>query len=154
MLQQYGTLEGEGFTITAIQCALIEFFAATVIGKSYRFLKNRQGLGPFEYNKSGDLFVDFLSSNQPFGKHFSRGEAEEFYGSIRCGLLHEAATKNGWRIRARSFNGVVIDQTRKIFFRDNFQALLNQFVREYGKRIQTDAALQDAFIRKYDKLAE
>ncbi len=154
LLQKHDTLQGEGFAISSIQCALIEFLAATVIGKSYRFIRRGQSLGQFEYNKSAELFKDFLSQQQPFKTYFSPEAAEDFYKSIRCGILHEAATKNGWRIHAGHARGTVIDRTNKILYRNGLQNLLKHFTKEYGRRLQMERALQEAFIRKYDKLAE
>jgi len=37
VLQDNGTYQGEGFSIVAIQCTLIEFLESTVQGISYRF---------------------------------------------------------------------------------------------------------------------
>src|SRR6266849_2370187 len=54
-LQEHGTFQGEGFSIVAIQCTLIEFLASTIEGCTYRY--RRAGdppLGPYEYSNSGD----------------------------------------------------------------------------------------------------
>ncbi|CCV08629.1 conserved hypothetical protein [Mesorhizobium metallidurans STM 2683] len=59
MVRDKGEWEGEGFTIVSIQCALIEFLAATRAGKNYR---HRNAQPPHEYQKSGELFVDFVSA--------------------------------------------------------------------------------------------
>lgn len=37
VLQENGTFQGEGFSIVAIQCALIEFLESTLQGRSYRY---------------------------------------------------------------------------------------------------------------------
>jgi hypothetical protein len=37
VLQDNGTFRGEGFSIAAVQCSIIEFLESTVQGKSYRF---------------------------------------------------------------------------------------------------------------------
>lgn len=36
ILQEHGTLEGEGFSILAILCTLVEFLESTFQGKNYR----------------------------------------------------------------------------------------------------------------------
>src|SRR5213083_591747 len=55
LLQQHGTFQGEGFSILALQCTLIEFLESTVQGINYRHLRRGERLGPYEYNLSGDL---------------------------------------------------------------------------------------------------
>ncbi|TYC64486.1 hypothetical protein FMN50_00475 [Rhodobacterales bacterium] len=152
MLQDHGTFRGEGFSIVAIQCTLIEFLAALTKGCNYRYLKRGDPpLGPHEYSRSRDLFVDFLSTNPPFSGVFTGALAEDFYGNIRCGLLHEAATKNGWKVWASGSQ--IIDANRKIMWRDNLQEAINIYIEQYGQKLLTDKQLQEAFIRKFDYLA-
>src|SRR5712692_10620294 len=55
LLQEHGTFQGEGFSILAIQCTLIEFLEATIQGISYRFLRRDETLGPYEYASSSDV---------------------------------------------------------------------------------------------------
>lgn len=148
MIRDNGTWEGEGFTIASIQCALIEFLAATRAGKNYRH-KNPQG--PYEYNGSRDLFVDFLFRTEPFDKLFSKIDAESFYSNVRCALLHEARTKDGWIIW--SSGAVAVDCKKKIVYRDSFQTLIEQYIDDYGRALATSIPLQEAFLRKFHDLA-
>ncbi|PQZ52126.1 hypothetical protein CQ052_03890 [Ochrobactrum sp. MYb15] len=148
MIRDNGTWEGEGFTIASIQCALIEFLAATRAGKNYRH-KNPQG--PYEYNVSRDLFVDFLFRTEPFDKLFSKIDAENFYSNVRCALLHEARTKAGWIIW--SSGAVAVDCKKKIVYRDSFQTLIEQYIDDYGRALATSIPLQEAFLRKFHDLA-
>jgi hypothetical protein len=154
MLQDQGTYHGEGFSIVAIQCTLIEFFESTVQGVSYRYLSKGRQLGPYEYFASGHLFVNFLSKRHPFSQSFSEDLARDFYVGIRCGLLHEAQTKSGWTVWGNDPSDTVIDvsQGTKVLYRDNFQAALLEFVRWYEHTLPTDVAIQEAFIRKFDSL--
>src|SRR5580692_5039394 len=47
VLQNNGTFQGEGFSIAAIQCSIVEFLESTIQGKSYRFpRKGDPALGP------------------------------------------------------------------------------------------------------------
>ncbi|MBZ9992978.1 hypothetical protein [Mesorhizobium sp. BH1-1-4] len=152
LLQDHGTFQGEGFSIVAIQCTLIEFLAATLRGMSYRFVSQASPrLGAYEYSKSGKMFNDFLVTEQPFAAVFTQAVAEDFYASVRCGLLHEARTKNGWTIWAKG--NAMIDPVRKIVFRDNLQTAILDYVSQYGRTLLGDPALQAAFIRKFDDLA-
>jgi hypothetical protein len=155
LLQEHGTFEGEGFSILALQCTLIEFFEATVQGVSYRFLRHCETLGPHEYSSSSDLFVTFLRKRHPFATHFGDDAiARDFYVGIRCGLLHEARTKNGWRVWAKSPDGAVINHEKRLVYRDDFQAALDAFVRWYEAALPAAPELQEAFIRKFNSLCE
>ena len=77
--------------------------------------------------------------------------ARDFYG-VRCGLLHEARTKNGWTIWAKSSDGKTADPNQKVMYRDDFQTGLLAFVDCYKGALTTDKTLQEAFIRKFDSL--
>lgn len=154
LLQEHGTFQGEGFSILAIQCTLIEFLEATVQGISYRFLRRGETLGPYEYASSSDVFVTFLCTRHPFATHFDEATARDFYVGVRCGLLHEARTKNGWRIWAKSPDGAVISREERLVYRDDFQAALDEFIRWYEGALPGERELQEAFIRKFNSLCE
>jgi len=154
LIQKYSTKEGEGFSIVAIHCTLVEFLESTMQGRNYRYPKKGQGRGRFEYFESGPLFVDFLSKRQPFNKTFNPTLAQDFYKNVRCGLLHEARTKNGWLIRAKSPTGAIVDAKQRILFRNNFHDALLQFVEWYGKALVTDTDIQAAFLRKFSSLCD
>jgi hypothetical protein len=169
---------GEGFAIMAIQCSLIEFLEATFQGKKYRYgrKKNRcrliefletifrkhrdvqsrdREIGEYEYHDSKELFVSFLRKRSPFSKYFiTKQIATDFYVSIRCGLFHEAQTKNGWKIRADAPNGAPVDATNKIVYPDNFQCAIDELIEWYKRALPADNSLQAAFIRKFDSLCQ
>ena len=160
-LQKLGK-KGEGFSIVAIQCSLIEFLQATRKGLKY-VLKNPDP-NKFEYSRSKDLFVEFLTSNAPFDTFFSckgthnsfscRCKAEDFYEGVRCGLLHEARTKKGWKIRVEAGEGPFIDFDKKVVYRDRLQDAFRRYVDAYGTELTTDETLQEAIIRKFNDLCE
>lgn len=150
-LNSNGTWEGEGFSIVSIQCALLEFLAATREGKKYRRQTGHQKLGQHEYSRSGELFRNFLSNTAPFSSWFNAILAEEFYRSVRCALLHEARTTNGWRIWV---TGVApIDAAGKIVYREALQKTILDYIADYGRSLETDRVLQEAFVRKFNDLA-
>lgn len=155
VLQGNGTLQGEGFSIVAIQTTLVEFLESTIQGVSYRYRRRSDPpLGPYEYANSGMLFVAFLSTRQPFARGFNAHLARDFYENVRCGLLHEACTKGGWTIHAKSPAGSVVSAPDKIVYRDTFQAALLEFIGWYKMTLPSDIALQEAFIRKFDSLCQ
>jgi hypothetical protein len=153
VLQDNGTFQGEGFSIAAIQCSLIEFLESTLQGKSYRLLRGGPPLGPHEYSRSGDMFESFFVNRAPFNTEFNAATAHDFYEGVRCGLLHEARTKNGWVIWAKH-GSRIIDATgaQKILYRDDFQKAILAFVEWYKNSLPSSVALQEAFLRKFDSL--
>lgn len=155
VLQENGTFQGEGFSIVAIHCTLIEFLESTVQGRIYRYRRpSDPPLGPHEYSNSGDLFISFLSGRQPFAKDFDNLLARDFYEGVRCGLLHEARTKGGWTIWAKSPAANIVSAAPKIVYRDNFHAALLEFIEWYKGALPSNRALQEAFIRKFDSLCQ
>ncbi len=168
LIKKHGKKEGEGFSIVALQCSLIEFLASTLKGVSYkhiplnkrdargRFIKRKTKLSEYQYKNSSKLFTEFLHSAAPFKDHFiSGGIASDFYTNVRCPLLHEARTKGGWRILAggKAFPPIdVNDKKDKIVYRDSLQSAFIQFADRYGKCLPCCGELQSAFIRKFDSL--
>lgn len=146
ILQAESAMKGEGFSIVAIQCTLIEFLESTVQGVNYQYKKP----SAFEYKNSGKLFVSFLSRRSPFDKEFDEGLAGDFYANVRCPLLHEARTKGGWTIWAGVAGGKLVDANKKRVFRNAFQRALLAFVDGYRKDLVADPELQKAFMRKFE----
>jgi hypothetical protein len=148
ILQESGRFKGEGFSIVAIQCSLVEFLESTIQGINY----HHQSRGKYEYRKSQKVFVAFLENRTPFSNTFKNGSALDFYIGVRCGLMHEAQTKNGWRIKANGTAGAVADIAGKIIYRNNFQKALHQFIDQYGIDLKKNPDLKQAFIRKFNAL--
>jgi hypothetical protein len=55
-----------------------------------------------------------------------------FFWNVRCSLLHETQTKNGWKILADGFDKSIND---KIIYRNDFQRDLQILIEEYKKAI-------------------
>lgn len=100
--------KGEGFTIVTTQCALIESLASFRTGQVFNHKRNKKS-PIFEYSHSKDMFVKFLQTDGIFENNFWTIEngkkkknfpfdANKFYSDVRCGLMHEARTKNEWFI--------------------------------------------------------
>lgn len=150
--------QGEGFSIVALQCCLIEFIESTAQGRNYRFRK--AGEPPLdltkEYGKSGSIFASFLLEREPFKSCFSgdKIQADEFYSSIRCTVLHEASTRNPWRIWADGPTGKFLDLNRKIVYRNNFQLALEQYIAWYVSELPTSRKFQSGLIEKFKHLCK
>lgn len=119
LIQAEASESGFGFSIMSLCCLLIETIECYRLGwpsSSARELRQLEAsphnltvpsvefklTGPFDSQKfsSERTFINFFDESQ-HRLHFPdlSGKGQEFYKSIRCGLLHQAQTKDGWRIR-------------------------------------------------------
>jgi hypothetical protein len=154
-IKENGTYRGEGFSIMAIICSLVEFLESTYQGINYRYrTKADPPLGQFEYGGSADIFTSFLTQRSPFDKSFNKTTAENFYRYVRCGLLHEARTKGKWTIWGTTSAEILIEdkKTEVIVYRDNFLNATNTFIEEYKTDLLNSNDRKEAFVRKYDNL--
>jgi hypothetical protein len=145
----------------AILCSLVEFLEATRQGKEFRYIdrRKRKPVVPAfdpdnEYSGSQKYFINFLQNQKPFDDYFTSEElANEFYTAIRCGLLHEAGTKKGWKIKvAKSKTDKLIDAEQKFVYRDNFKRAFDKYFEIYEEELTSDVKLQKAFIKKFNSL--
>ena len=159
------TNKGEGFSVVALLCSLIEFYQSCYEGKFYKY--NSQET-KFMYGKSGEKFKAFLTTHEPFKNIFAKpipnepGKtyADDFYTNVRCGLLHEASTKNFWeiktagRIKVKAFCDLT-DNRHKVIYRDKLFIVLDSFWDRFLTDLPTaDDKTKSAFCRKMDSLCE
>jgi len=146
---------GEGFSITAILCSLIEFLETTWTGEKYKFCNDNE-LSNFEYNRSKKKFISFLENRPPFNNVFANkdGLALQFYENVRCGLLHEASTKLNWIIRTdNSSEFYEFRNGEHIIDRELFEVKIKEFLKIYKTQLLNNVSLQNAFIRKMNSIA-
>jgi hypothetical protein len=125
-----GGFVGEGFAILTIQCALIEFLAALRLGWNYEH-GAEEGV-EFRYGDSQAIYVNFIRQAEPFDTIFdTKKRAKHFYSDVRCGLVHEAQTKNGWRVWA-SNSGTSAD-LQAAFIRKL------DYIHEHSMRVMSEA---------------
>lgn len=162
---------GEGFAAMTLICSLIEFLQSCFEGKTFR---HGEAETEFFYGSSSKKFKDFLEQHEPFKSTFVKAIskptkkiktfADDFYVNVRCGLLHEAATNNGWIIKtcnAKSKYSNFInlkDECNKIIYRDKFVETIKTYCDVYKQQIQdndkdnNNKSLRDNFCRKLDSL--
>jgi len=148
-------LNGEGFSITAILCSLIEFLESTYTGEIYRYCRDNQ-LQQYEYNRSKEKFISFFENREPFNTLFTstNGLAVGFYENIRCGLLHEASTKSNWIIRVDN-NSEFYEYRdgNNVIDRNIFESQIKKYLEHYKTELLLLKELQEAFIRKFNNIA-
>ncbi len=162
LLTTLGESKGEGFSIVSIQCSLIEFLQSTYDGMNFNkgtgSYKENLGKGKNEYGfGSSDVFTKFLETQAPFNNVFGvKGSVckDDFYSNVRCALLHEAGTREGWKIiRNSTKNQIVeIEGKEKKLYRNQFQAALLEYIGNYLCELIENRDRQDAFIEKFDGL--
>ena len=80
--------------------------------------------------RSGEAFRSFfrrcLEQNLELGV-FSQ-QADDFYEGVRCGILHQAETTRGWRIRRK---GPLFDQSTKTINATKFHDQLENALKRY-----------------------
>jgi gamma-glutamylcyclotransferase (GGCT)/AIG2-like uncharacterized protein YtfP len=166
--------KGEGFSAVALQCILIEFFEAFYEGKIYYF-KDKEAIKkesqkfniaveeleklvpPNGYTSSASLFKFFLQ-REPF-KDIPSNISKMFYGYFRCGLLHEASTKNSAIIRTKKKIGdntlMELDEEGNVtLYRTPFQRELKKYLITYEKELLSSPELKKAFVRKMDDICQ
>jgi hypothetical protein len=162
---------GEGFAVMTLICSLIEFLQSIYEGKTYDYKLINSDDSKFRYGKSREKFKAFLEQHQPFNTVFTKAVSEpngyiktyadDFYSNVRCGLLHEAATNNGWTIKTykgKNIHTEFIDISNKIIYRDKFVEAIKIYCTEYKQKIienkqdSKEQYLRDNFCRKLDSL--
>lgn len=156
-IKEHDRYLGEGFSIVALFCTLVEYLESCEKGHTYRyFKKNDPPLGPFEYsqNQASSYFRAFLLTREPFKTQVPIDLIDSFYRHVRCGLLHEARTKNGWLISTRPSGGRLLVRKGKkvVLFRQELLDSLDAYLEDYKRRLLIDPDTQDALIRKFDQL--
>jgi hypothetical protein len=128
-----------GFAIIAICCLMIESLVSF-----------RRGWNSSEEN--GDkVFADFFRTHEPFNG--LAPVANRFYGHVRNGLLHQAETTGGWRIRRDG--GPLFDPESKTIEADRFRDAVEEALRKYCDELRDntwDSDVWKGFRRKVDAI--
>lgn len=144
--------KGEGFAVINLQCSLIETIESFINGWVYNTEKDEEGRkisNKWYHNnklvknkedkdlKNLNIFESFFENREPFKKMFEENnlEGNDFYWNVRCGLLHETQTKNGWRIKVSNKDNTKSITNDKIIYRENFHRDINNVIENYKSTI-------------------
>ncbi len=129
-----------GFAVLALDCLLIE-----TLKQFWEGVRDSKG-------KSKPYFIQFLT-NSSFGEFFSNGKAEMFYCQIRCGILHQAETKENSLIKTSgplvkyTDDGKGLIVNRKLFH----EQLMKEFETYISRLLDpSEQELREKFIKKMD----
>jgi hypothetical protein len=123
-----------GFSMMAVSCLMIEALQSFKEGKEDTRKISKQTFDNF-FNNS-NYFTEFLATN--------------FYDDIRCGILHQAETRGGWRIWQV---GKLLDNPNKIINALCFLKTLEKELESYRDELKTqpfDSEIWNYAILKLD----
>lgn len=141
--------KGEGFAVVNLQCSLIETIECFINGWIYNAVtdKNKKSNRWYHNNKlvktsenkdltNRNIFASFFEKRMPFKELFIENnlKGDDFFWNVRCGLLHETQTKNGWEIHfernseGKSFVG-------KKIYRENLHLDIRKLIERYKSAI-------------------
>ncbi len=122
-----------GFSMMAVACLMIE-----ALESFYQGYENTK-------NKSKDCFITFFEHCDEL-KEF-RGMEEDFYFHIRCGILHQAETRNGWKIRRR---GPLLKKETRTINATEFLNQLEKYLISYSEKLENSDNTADIW-KKFEK---
>lgn len=156
VIENNSNIDGEGFSIVAIICSMIEALESFYQGKSYRKpIKGHPLDEETEYYRSKPIFESFLNNREPFNKYFSKENlSSDFYENVRCAILHEAATRNGWKIRVDTKSLIEKQGDYTVINRALFVQKIEDYIANYKDELMNSVELKKAYIRKFDTICE
>ena len=124
-----------GFSMMAIGCLMIEAL--------YSFQKGKATTK----DCSKDAFEEFFA-NSHYLNEFGSADLD-FYHNIRCSLLHQAETNNGWKIRRR---GKLIDKKNRTINATKFLKALHKELEDYVSSLKKETFESDLCKKAVKKL--
>ncbi len=113
------THEKHGFCTMAICCLMIE-----ALESFWRGWDNSRG-------KSREAFCYFFDRSPNLSDF--RGHASDFYEHVRCGILHQAETMNGWLIRRK---GPLLDLEKSTINATKFHDEMKRCLSDYTEKLK------------------
>ncbi len=138
VLNNANDIDLSSFLILAISCLLIETLQCFYEGRN-------------DTNKKGE--------GQKIFKNFFKRESllfpgledisDVFYKNIRCGILHQAETKEGWRLNK---NGPLLDKEKRIINGLLFYKSLKEAIDNYLNELRVKKINETNWVNAYQKL--
>jgi hypothetical protein len=135
---EYNKKYKSGFAIMVNSCLLIETFVSFMEPefldtnyKSERCFGYFFNVNPF-FNQFAKNSLDISAYKDIETKLKNKGIPKDFYNNVRCGLLHNAETRNGWKI-VRSGN--LFDESTKKINADLFMENLKKVLEQYSNKL-------------------
>lgn len=124
-----------GFTLMAVGCLVIEALECFYQGKEHSKSQSKAMFKSFFERRTG---------LEDFG-----AKADWFFQDIRCGILHQAETTGGRRVRRA---GKLLDAQARSINAYLFVLHLQKAVASYAQQLETDDKLWSNFRKKMDAI--
>lgn len=131
-----------GFAQMAVCCLMIEAMESFRHGwEDTNKLKDNHN----KKIKGGTIFGDFFQHYPEFIAFKDLGD--EFYDSIRCGILHQAETRNGWRL-VREDKYPLLNKEKRIIHSARFRYRMKTSLRKYCRELEENDGVWSLFKTK------
>lgn len=128
--------ERNGFAIMALSCLLMETLESFYRG--------------WPKSKDPELaFCSFFDRQRRFDVF--RGYAKEFYRNVRCGILHQGETAQGWRI-TREASKPLFDPAGPQLHATKFHKQLAACVKEYSEQLRAKPIADEVWVNFFKKM--
>lgn len=154
---------GEGFAVVNLQCSLIETIESFYNGWVYKYpdyYLRKVGPDNKQTRVNGKYIFNNFFEKRLILKHedFKKFENSFFY-DVRCGLLHETQTKNGWVIWEKHSDENIFFENigeEKIIYRNNFQKAIEEVIKNYKREMVELSVgdLRENFKAKFDHICD
>ena len=116
-----------GFAMMACYCLFMETLQAF-----------REGKDRTKSQQNNCTFCHFFRNEAEYTLGIFEDIAIDFYKNIRCGILHQGETSNGWKIRR---DGDLFNTETKTINANKFGGALKEVLERYVECLKTDDAL-------------
>jgi hypothetical protein len=142
--------QGFGFAIMALCSLLIETIQCYRYGlaSTNQGELSRLGIPRAEWKDGRTAFSDFFLAQQHL---FPDVDGPDFYSNIRNGLLHQAQTKGGWKIKTDCH--LLCNPTDKIIDRDKFSKALMEAFEGYLRELERHEWTDEIWVKAVNKLS-
>ena len=126
-----------GFALMTSCCLLIETYVSFT-EKQFRSTKDQSGKTFGHFFTTESRFVSLATGGRKadgtIATRKDGGLPNDFYESVRCGILHNAETKNGWTI-TRKKGAIYFDPKTKVINATKFANRLKAVLSDYKKTL-------------------
>ncbi len=136
--------EFSGFTTMAIDCLLIETLQ--------QFNDGKPETPP---RKAKDYFYNFFKQSKELNTFFTdKTKSDIFYNQIRCGILHQAQTKNksiirtGKNLPVLSWVNPSNNEEGLVINRKKFHKIIKDIYKKYLKELKNNKKIRENFKKK------
>ena len=150
-LTSTGNKHGYGFAIMALCSLLIETIQCYQYGLPSTNARELNALGvpKAEWKSGREAFNEFFSNPTHQGL-FPNVDGDSFYSNIRNGLLHQAQTKDGWKIKTGQ--PLLWNAKDKIIDRDKFSGALRKAFAAYLEELSKSDCAVEIWVNAIQKI--